>query len=181
TRTDAALPRRRARSPRAAARAAPRRCRREPRGHPSAIGRCPAAARAAPLLLGWAPRRFPGRASGGAMRAIARVTVIALLSAGAAGYAAAQTPPMQPDIAAFKPPTAGFEYEKREVMIPMRDGVKLFTSIVIPKGAKNAPMILSRTPYNAAKRTERMVSPHILATLAQGDEVFAPQGYIRVI
>ena len=114
------------------------------------------------------------------MRAIARVTVGLVLTGGVL-LATAQTPPMQADIPQFKPPTADFEYEKREVMIPMRDGVKLFTSIVIPKGVKNAPMILTRTPYNAAKRTERIVSPHILSTLSQGDEVFAPEGYIRVI
>jgi len=65
-------------------------------------------------------------------------------------------------------------------MIPMRDGVKLFTSIIVPKGTRNAPILLTRTPYNAAKRTERSVSLHILATLPQGDEVFAEDGYIRV-
>ncbi len=94
--------------------------------------------------------------------------------------AAAQTPPMQPDIAQFRVPTQAFDYEKREVMIPMRDGVKLFTSIVIPKGARNAPIILTRTPYDAAKRTERFVSPHLVSTLAMGDEGLAQAGYIRV-
>ncbi len=99
----------------------------------------------------------------------------------AAAATLAQTPPMKPDIpAAFTPPTADWDYVKREVMIPMRDGVKLYTFIVIPKGAQRAPIILTRTPYNAAKRAERFVSPHILATLPVGDEVFAPQGYIRV-
>ena len=38
---------------------------------------------------------------------------------------------------------------RREVMIPMRDGVKLHTVILVPKGAKNAPILLTRTPYNA--------------------------------
>ncbi|HEY1491237.1 MAG TPA: CocE/NonD family hydrolase [Steroidobacteraceae bacterium] len=94
--------------------------------------------------------------------------------------AAAQTPPMQPDIAQFRVPTQDFDYEKREVMIPMRDGVKLFTSIVIPRGANNAPIILTRTPYDAAKRTERFVSPHLLSTLSMGDEGLAQAGYIRV-
>jgi uncharacterized protein len=36
----------------------------------------------------------------------------------------------------------------------MRDGVKLFTSIVIPKGARSAPILLTRTPYKATARTE---------------------------
>src|SRR5690242_9864924 len=93
----------------------------------------------------------------------------------------AQTPPMQPDIPTkFVAPTADADYVKREVMIPMRDGVKLHTVIVVPKGAKNAPIILTRTPYDASKRAERNVSPHMLATLPMGDEVFAAEGYIRV-
>src|SRR5271169_3989349 len=81
----------------------------------------------------------------------------------------------------FNVPQDGYDYVKREVMIPMRDGVKLFTSIVIPKGAKNAPILLTRTPYNATGRTERFHSSRMTATLAQGDEVFAADGYIRVI
>jgi putative CocE/NonD family hydrolase len=93
----------------------------------------------------------------------------------------AQTPPLTPDIPAkYKAPSASYDYVKREVMIPMRDGVKLYTVIVIPKGAKNAPVILTRTPYNAAARTQRTLSTHMLATLPQGDEVFVVDGYIRV-
>jgi uncharacterized protein len=77
-------------------------------------------------------------------------------------------------------PLSGYDYVRREVMIPMRDGVKLFTVIVVPKGAKNAPILLTRTPYNAAKRTARNNSPYMLATLPEGDEVFVNDGYIRV-
>src|SRR3546814_1621274 len=66
-------------------------------------------------------------------------------------------------------------------MIPMRDGVELFTVIVVPKGAKDAPIVLSRTPYNAAGRTSRMASPRMLDILPQGDEVFVQGGYIRVV
>ncbi len=44
------------------------------------------------------------------------------------------------------------DYIKRVEMIPMRDGVKLYTVIVIPKGAINAPIMLTRTCYNAAAR-----------------------------
>ena len=93
----------------------------------------------------------------------------------------AQTSSDTPDIPTkYAMPTASYDYIRREVMIPMRDGVKLFTVIVIPKGAKNAPMILTRTPYNAAERTRRFLSPHMLGTLPQGDEVFVADGYIRV-
>ena len=41
-------------------------------------------------------------------------------------------------------------------------------------------MILTRTPYNAAKRVQRTDSPSLLASLSQGDEVFVRAGYIRV-
>ena len=37
---------------------------------------------------------------------------------------------------AFTTPTSDQDYVKRDVMIPMRDGVKLHTVIVVPKGAK---------------------------------------------
>ncbi|MGH9646751.1 MAG: CocE/NonD family hydrolase [Bryobacteraceae bacterium] len=80
----------------------------------------------------------------------------------------------------FKAPDQSYDYVKREVMIPMRDGVKLHTVIVIPKGARNAPILLTRTPYNASKRAERNDSSHMLAILPQGDEVFVKDGYIRV-
>src|SRR5712675_2374132 len=72
----------------------------------------------------------------------------------------------------FTAPTANNDYVKREAMIPMRDGMKLYTVIVVPKGARNAPILLTRTPYNASKRTSRNDSPHMAAILPQGDEVF---------
>ncbi len=98
-----------------------------------------------------------------------------------AGAAAAPTPPMKPDIPAeFNPPTTAFDYVKRDVMIPMRDGVKLYTVIVMPKGAQHAPIILTRTPYSAASATERTPSPHLLAELGTADEGFVAAGYIRV-
>jgi hypothetical protein len=109
-----------------------------------------------------------------------RLLIVVSLMASASAIRA-QTSPMTPDIPAdFETPTDSYDYVKREVMIPMRDGVKLHTVIVIPRGAKNAPMILTRTPYNAAKRAERSQSPHMLATLPQGDELFVAGGYIRV-
>ena len=83
--------------------------------------------------------------------------------------------------ASFSAPNSGYDYTRREVMIPMRDGVKLFTSILIPRGASNAPMLLTRTPYNASKRTRRNNSPHLIATVPEGDEVFVQDGYIRVL
>src|SRR5262245_26917614 len=51
--------------------------------------------------------------------------------------------------AKFEPTNDGFDHVRRDVMIPMRDGVKLHTVILVPKGAKNAPILLTRTPYDA--------------------------------
>jgi putative CocE/NonD family hydrolase len=82
--------------------------------------------------------------------------------------------------AKFTPPIEDRDYIKREVMIPMRDGVKLYTVIVIPKNAVNAPIVLTRTPYNAAGRANRMDSPSMLSTLPLSDEGFVKAGYIRV-
>ncbi len=62
----------------------------------------------------------------------------------------------------------------------MRDGVKLYTVIVIPKGAKHAPIMLTRTPYNAAGRACARVAAHGRRRLPQGDDVFVKAGYIRV-
>jgi len=81
---------------------------------------------------------------------------------------------------AFTPPTENRDYIKREVMIPMRDGKKLYTVIVIPKNAADAPIVLTRTPYNAAARANRMDSPKMLSTLPLADEMFVEHGYIRV-
>jgi len=42
-------------------------------------------------------------------------------------------------------------YRKLEVNIPMRDGIKLFTSILIPKDKKEKhPILMTRTPYSSA-------------------------------
>src|SRR5712691_9635272 len=85
----------------------------------------------------------------------------------------AQTPPLTPDIPAkFEAPTSSYDYAKREVMIPMRDGVKLHTVIVVPKGARNAPLLLTRTPYNASSRAQRNASPSMVSALPLFDELF---------
>ncbi len=88
--------------------------------------------------------------------------------------------PETPDIPLkFEAPTSLYDYVKRDVMVPMRDGVKLYT-VIVPRGASHAPIILTRTPYNASGRAQREASPYMLATLPQGDEVFVADGYIRV-
>src|SRR3984885_14203470 len=66
--------------------------------------------------------------------------------------------------------TSNYDYEKRVVMIPMRDGVKLYTVMIIPKGARNAPIVLTRTPYDAAKRAQSTGTPYCDMALAHSDE-----------
>ena len=96
--------------------------------------------------------------------------------------ACGQTAAMAPDIAAtkFVATMPGADYVKNVVMIPMRDGVKLYTVIVVPKGARRAPIMLTRTPYNAANRAQRTVSPRMASILPEGDDNFVANGYIRV-
>ncbi len=94
----------------------------------------------------------------------------------------------------FVPKTDTFDYVRREVMIPMRDGVKLHTVILLPKGAKNAPILLTRTPYSAdeltshdprgGESTNAAPSSHlgpILNGYDNATEVIVEGGYIRVV
>jgi len=86
--------------------------------------------------------------------------------------------------ATITPVTSSFDYIKRDVMIPMRDGVKLHTVIVLPKGAKNAPMLLTRTPYSATAQVSHAESAHlgpILSGYDNATEVIVEGGYIRVV
>jgi putative CocE/NonD family hydrolase len=112
------------------------------------------------------------------------LAAVALCAFGAVAQAqaTAQITPMTPDIdGKYVQTKINYDYEKRVVMIPMRDGTKLYTVIVIPKGGKNLPIMLTRTPYNAAARASRADSSRMVATLPQGDEPFvADGGYIRV-
>src|SRR6202046_4737205 len=80
----------------------------------------------------------------------------------------------------FKAPAQQTNFDKRVVMIPMRDGTKLYTVIVVPKGAHDAPILLTRTPYSAAARAERSKSGQMIEALPLSDEVFVKAGYIRV-
>lgn len=51
-------------------------------------------------------------------------------------------------------------YVKKEYAIPMRDGVKLFTSVYMPKDASEKhPILLTRTPYSCAPYGEQNWRP----------------------
>ncbi|MGD0304922.1 MAG: CocE/NonD family hydrolase [Candidatus Acidiferrales bacterium] len=115
------------------------------------------------------------------MNTIARFACLALFAASASVPVLAQATASESDIPAkFEAPTENFDYVKRVEMVPMRDGVKLYTVIVIPKGAKNVPMVLTRTCYNAAARAQRAYSPKMSDTLPLSDDVFVGAGWIRV-
>lgn len=100
--------------------------------------------------------------------------------------ASAQHPPTLPSETPAKlmPVTTSFDYERRDVMIPMRDGVKLHTVILVPKGATHAPILLTRTPYDATALTTHATSTHLGPTLQGYDnatDVIVEGGYIRVV
>ncbi len=108
-----------------------------------------------------------------------RPTIFAMLLAATA--ATGQTPPMTPDrVESYAVARPQADYIRREVMIPMRDGVKLFTVIVMAKGTRGGPMLLTRTPYDADKTSSRNRSQTITEILPIMDAEFVRDGYIRV-
>jgi len=67
-------------------------------------------------------------------------------------------------------------YTKREVLIPVRDGVKLFTAIYEPKDkSKKYPIMLNRTPYTINPYGEDKFRGSL-----GPDALFAREGYIFV-
>ncbi len=83
----------------------------------------------------------------------------------------------------FQAPAVERNYDRRVVMVPMRDGVKLFTVVFVPKGAHDAPIMLTRTPYNAADHVRNPTAPPartLIDELSVADEGFVENGYIRV-
>lgn len=108
------------------------------------------------------------------------------LALAAAGLASAQGVTALPSEtpAKFAPVTTAFDHTRKEVMVPMRDGVKLMTVILIPKGARNAPILLTRTPYDAKALTSHNKSPRLASVLQGYDnatDVIVEGGYIRVV
>ena len=72
-------------------------------------------------------------------------SVLVALSLIAAAPLLAQDPPLREAY-------PGDDYTVREAMVPMRDGVKLYTLILTPKDAKTPlPILLERTPYDATR------------------------------
>jgi hypothetical protein len=122
-----------------------------------------------------------------AMAAIA-LTILVISAAGQSN-SLDPTPPAYPDYpsetpARLTPAIESFDYVRREALIPMRDGVKLYTVILVPKGAKSAPILLTRTPYSARDLTSHAASSHlgpILYGYDNATDVIIEGGYIRVV
>jgi predicted acyl esterase len=65
---------------------------------------------------------------------------------------------------------------KMEVYIPMRDGVRLFTSVYVPRDTSQTyPILLRRTPYNSEPRGEEIYTPRLST-----DADLVEEGYILV-
>ena len=87
-------------------------------------------------------------------------------------------PPAPPPPGTYAAPPSTFLYSRREAMIPMRDGIRLYTVLIIPKGATRAPIVLNRTPYSAAKQTALGVGPWPENILPQLYAELVRAGYI---
>jgi len=114
-----------------------------------------------------------------------RPLLVALMAA--AMPLAARTPPAQAldpmtndQVAKYEWVRPQADFVRREEMVAMRDGVKLYTVIVYRKGTRDAPILLSRTPYDAAAATSRNRSQRIGEILPLMDAPFVDDGYIRV-
>jgi putative CocE/NonD family hydrolase len=118
--------------------------------------------------------RFP------AILACIAVVAVALVAPARADGPAGKDAGFNDIPANFKQKTTPKDYVRRVEMIPMRDGVKLFTVIWIPNGAHSAPIVLTRTPYNAAKHVRDEQSASLFNALPLESEGFVRAGYIRV-
>ncbi len=78
-------------------------------------------------------------------------------------------------------PDSIIRYQKTTVMIPMRDGVKLFTEIISPVNSKaTVPVLITRTPYGAktnypANESFTMDDYLYVSALAKGGYIFVFQ------
>lgn len=70
-------------------------------------------------------------------------------------------------------------YNKQEVYIPMRDGVKLFTVIYSPKKTDEFhPILMMRTPYSVAPYGTSLLSPRLYTTYWKN---YLKEGYVIVM
>lgn len=105
------------------------------------------------------------------------ICVVFVLLLSSAVFAQPQQTPEQRELAQY----IRDSYDKREVMVPMRDGVKLFTAIYTPKNRTDKfPILLNRTPYSVAPYgKDKDGRDQYRATLGP-NPLFAKEGYIFV-
>src|SRR5436305_5016238 len=70
-------------------------------------------------------------------------------------------------------------YTKKEIYIPMRDGIKLFTAVYIPKDTTQVhPILITRTPYSCAPYGEENFASYLWNTYTKE---YLREGFIIVI
>lgn len=67
--------------------------------------------------------------------------------------------------------SAATRAEVKEVMVPMRDGIKLATNVFLPEGSGPSPVVITRTPYGKGKAAERV----------QQESQYTSRGYVRIV
>ena len=116
---------------------------------------------------------------------VVRSSLCLLLAAVSAGAQQPQYPNYPSETPQhFQQSYSGWDYTWRDVMIPMRDGVRLHAVVLLPKGAHNAPILLTRTPYSASRQAANLPSVHLDSALYGYDnatDVIVEGGYIRVV
>jgi putative CocE/NonD family hydrolase len=108
---------------------------------------------------------------------------LGLLVTASAGMAQqpARVTPMTPDVVdKYEQTLPSADFVRRDTMVPMRDGTKLYTVVVMKKGTDKGPILLSRTPYDAHHATHRVASQRVVDILEVMDAEFVEDGYIRV-
>ena len=112
-------------------------------------------------------RHSPSRALAPALAT--SLVAVAALAFTVAAPLAAQQPSAQPAA------QGAASWDRREAMVPMRDGVRLYTVLMIPRGATGPlPILLNRTPYGAGGWSEAGPAP-------AGDRELAADGYVFAI
>jgi hypothetical protein len=91
-----------------------------------------------------------------------------------AAIAAGRSPVGLPGTVSAQQPATTFE--RRELTIPMRDGVKLFAVALVPVGVTTPlPIMFIRTPYSAARAFRSDTLPATYAELAQDGYIFVTE------
>jgi len=118
------------------------------------------------------PDRRPGRVPGPRVGAASFVCVLALGLLFAGPVFAQERG--EGDLAKTQLEYTKAHYVKHEHLIPMRDGVKLFTVVYVPKDtSQNYPIMIQRTPYSAAP-----YGPGNYKPVLGPSETFEKEGFI---